>query len=202
MPPSAWYNYYAMIHPTADVSPEARIGAGTRIWHQAQVRENAVIGVQCNIGKCVYIDRDVVIGDRVKVQNGASIYRGVTIEDGVYIGPHVSFSNDKYPRAVNADGSPKSDDDWQLVPTLVREGASIGAGAVVLPGVTIGRWALVGAGAIVTRDVPDHALVTGNPARLVGRVCVCGHPLDRDGASWRCPSCERTYAFEAAEVTS
>ncbi len=191
-----------MIHPTADVSPEARIGEGTRIWHQAQVREGAVIGAQCNIGKGVYIDRDVVIGDRVKVQNRASIYRGVTIGDGVYIGPHVAFSNDKYPRAVNLDGSAKSDDDWQLVPTLVREGASIGAGAVVLPGVTIGPWALVGAGAVVTRDVPEQALVIGNPARVAGRVCICGRPLDRRGEEWRCPTCHRAYTFETAEVPS
>jgi UDP-2-acetamido-3-amino-2,3-dideoxy-glucuronate N-acetyltransferase len=191
-----------MIHPTADVSPEARIGPGTRIWHQAQVREGAVIGAQCNIGKGVYIDRDVVLGDRVKVQNRASIYRGVTIESGVYIGPHVSFANDKYPRAVNSDGSPKSDADWELVTTLVREGASIGAGAVVLPGVTIGRWALVGAGAVVTREVPDQALVTGNPARVAGRVCVCGRPLDRAGEAWRCPACGRSYTFEPAEAPS
>ena len=194
-----------MIHPTADVSPEARIGAGTRIWHQAQVREGAVIGAQCNIGKGAYIDRDVVLGDRVKVQNRASIYRGVTIENGVYIGPHVSFSNDRYPRAVNPDGSAKSDGDWELVPTLVCEGASIGAGAVVLPGVTIGRWALVGAGAVVTRDVPEQALVTGNPARAAGRVCVCGRPLPPPadaGDSWRCPACGRSSTFEPAEVPS
>ncbi len=191
-----------MIHPTADVAPEARIGPGTRIWHEAQVREGAVIGAQCNIGKGVYIDRDVVLGDRVKVQNGASIYRGVTIENGVYIGPHVSFANDKYPRAVKPDGSPKSDGDWELLTTLVREGASIGAGVVVLPGVTIGCWALVGAGAVVTRDVPDQAIVTGNPARVAGRVCVCGWPLDRAGEAWRCPACGRSYTFEPAEVPS
>ncbi len=191
-----------MIHPTADVAPEARIGPGTRIWHQAQVREGAVIGAQCTIGKGVYIDRDVVLGDRVKVQNRASIYRGVTIENGVYVGPHVSFSNDTYPRAVNPDGSVKSDEDWELVPTLVREGASIGAGAMVLPGVTIGRWALVGAGAVVTRDVPDNALVTGNPARVTGRVCVCARPLDRAAEAWHCPACDRTYTFEPVEAPS
>ncbi len=191
-----------MIHPTADVSPEARIGAGTRIWHQAQVREGAVVGAQCNIGKGVYIDREVVIGDRVKVQNRASIYRGVTIENGVYIGPHVSFSNDKYPRAVNVDGDAKSDDDWELLRTLVREGASIGAGAVVLPGVTIGRWALVGAGAVVTRDVQEQALVVGNPARVAGRVCVCGRPLVRAGESWHCPACGRSYTLEPVEAPS
>ena len=180
-----------MIHPTADVSPEARIGPGTRIWHEAQVRERAVIGADCVLGKGVYVDRDVVIGDRVKVQNRASLFHGLTVEQNVYIGPHVSFTNDKFPRAVNPDGAPRSDADWQETPTLVREGASIGAGAVVLPGVTIGRWAMVGAGAVVTRDVPDHALVTGNPARVVGRACVCGAPMARAGAPWRCPACGR-----------
>jgi len=187
-----------MIHPTADVSPEARIGPGTRIWHEAQVRERAVVGADCVLGKGVYIDRDVVVGDGVKVQNRASLFHGLTVEDNVYIGPHVSFANDRYPRAVNPDGSPRTDADWRETPTLVREGASIGAGAVVLPGVTIGRWAMVGAGAVVTRDVPDHALVAGNPARVVGRACKCGATLAEEGESWRCPACGRTYQFEPA----
>ena len=187
-----------MVHPSADVSPDARIGAGTRIWHEAQVREGAVVGADCVIGKGVYIDRDVVVGDRVKIQNRASLYRGLTVENNVYIGPHVSFSNDKYPRAVNPDGSSKGDGDWELVPTLVREGASIGAGAVVLPGVTVGRWAMVGAGAVVTRDVPDQAIVTGNPGRVTGRACVCGWPLEREGEAWRCAVCGRTFQFEPA----
>lgn len=191
-----------MIHPTADVSTDARVGRDTRIWHEAQVREGASIGAQCTIGKGVYIDRDVVVGDRVKIQNRASLYRGVTIEDGVYIGPHVSFANDRYPRAVTPDGSAKTDAGWQLLPTLVREGASIGAGAIVLPGVTIGRWAMVGAGAVVTRDLPDHALAFGNPARAIGCVCVCGRPLDREGERWRCPACDRSYQFEPVGTPS
>ena len=191
-----------MIHHTADVAPEARIGPGTRIWHQAQVREGAVVGAQCNIGKGVYIDRDVVVGNRVKIQNRASLYRGVTVEDNVYIGPHVSFTNDRYPRAVNPDGTPKGDGDWSPEPTLVREGASIGAGAVILPGITIGRWALVGAGAVVTTDVPDQALVTGNPARATGYVCVCGRPLTRDADAWRCETCGKSYTFERAEAST
>jgi UDP-2-acetamido-3-amino-2,3-dideoxy-glucuronate N-acetyltransferase len=191
-----------MIHPTADVSTDARIGRDTRIWHQAQVREGASIGAQCTIGKGVYIDRDVVVGDRVKIQNRASLYRGVTIEDGVYIGPHVSFANDRYPRAVTPDGDPQTDSDWQLLPTLVREGASIGAGAVVLPGVTIGRWAMVGAGAVVTRDLPDHALAAGNPARAIGYACACGRRLDREGERWRCLACDRSYQFEPAGTPS
>ena len=187
-----------MIHPSADVAPDARVWPDTRSWHEAQVRAGAVVGAGCSIGKGVYIDRDVVVGDRVKIQNRASLYRGLTVEDGVYIGPHVSFTNDRYPRAINPDGSSQSDTDWEVSPTLVREGASLGAGAVVLPGVTIGRWAMIGAGAVVTRDVDEHALVAGNPARFAGRVCVCGRPLDEAGAGWSCPACERTYQFEAA----
>jgi acetyltransferase-like isoleucine patch superfamily enzyme len=187
-----------MIHPSADVSPDARIGPGTRVWHEAQVREGASIGADCTIGKGVYIDRDVIVGDRVKVQNRASLYRGLTVEDNVYIGPHVSFANDKYPRAVTPDGRPQTDDDWELIHTLVREGASIGAGAVVLPGVTVGRWAMVGAGAVVTRDVPEQAIVTGNPARPAGHACICGRPLKQFGEARRCPACGRTYDFAKA----
>src|SRR3989304_5241488 len=110
-----------MSHPTADVSPAARIGPGTRIWHEAQVREGAVVGAGCNIGKGVYIDRDVAVGDRVKIQNRASLFRGLTVEDGVFIGPHALFANDKYPRAVEPDGRPRTDDDWAPGRILVRE---------------------------------------------------------------------------------
>lgn len=166
-----------MIHPTADVSAEAEIGEGTKIWHQAQVREGARIGRECIIGKGVYIDRDVVIGDRVKIQNGASIYHGVTLEDGVLIGPHACLTNDKIPRAITPDGDLKCDADWNVGQVRVQYGASVGAGVVVLPGVTIGRFAMVGAGAVVTKDVPDQGLVVGNPAKLVAYVCKCGRKL-------------------------
>ena len=126
----------ARIHPTAEVDAGAEVGSGTSVWNQAQVREGARIGADCVIGKNVYVDAGVSIGDRVKVQNNASIYHGVTIEDGVFIGPHVSFTNDRLPRAVNDDGSPRGDADWEVLPTLVREGASLGAASVVLPGLT------------------------------------------------------------------
>ncbi|MBC7261424.1 MAG: N-acetyltransferase, partial [Chloroflexi bacterium] len=165
------------IHPTAEVSPQAYIGAGTKIWHQAQVREGARIGQSCIIGKGVYIDFDVVIGNRVKIQNGASIYHGVTIEDGVFIGPHACLTNDKLPRAITPEGQLKRDTDWEVGKILIQYGASIGAGAIILPGVTVGRFAMVGAGAVVTKDVVAHGLVIGNPARLVGFVCQCGHRL-------------------------
>lgn len=189
-----------MIHPTADISTDAKIGEGTRVWSEAQVREGATVGNDCILGKGVYIDTDVVVGDRVKIQNRASLFRGLTVENGVYIGPHVSFTNDRYPRAVNADGSPKTDDDWELETTLVCEGASIGAGAIILPGLTIGAWAVVGAGTVVTRDVPDQALVTGNPAEIQGYVCTCGRPVEHDGKRWRCDSCGQAFDFEPAEA--
>jgi acetyltransferase-like isoleucine patch superfamily enzyme len=190
-----------VIHPTADVSPHAIIGAGTRIWHQAQVRERARIGQNCIVGKGAYIDFDVAIGDNVKIQNGVFVYHGVTIEDGVFIGPRVCFANDMYPRAITPEGQLKTDADWEVGRTLVRFGASLGAGAIVLPNVTIGRFAMVGAGALVTRDVPDHGLVLGSPARLAGYVCRCGRRLRARGGDHSrmdCPACSRSYDLEPA----
>lgn len=184
-----------MIHPTAEVSPDARIGPGTRIWHEAQVREGAVVGAECIIGKGVYIGPNVVIGDRVKIQNRASLYTGLTVEDGVFIGPHVVFINDRYPRSITPEGRLLADADWEPEPTLVRRGASIGGGAVIRCGVTIGRWALVAAAALVTSDFPDRGLVMGVPARLVGYVCTCARRLEPEGApgNWRCPACGQSF---------
>lgn len=184
------------IHPTADVSPEAKIGAGTKVWHGAQVREGVVLGRNCILGKGVYVDFGVRIGDNVKIQNYSSIYHGVTLESGVFIGPHVVFTNDKSPRAINHDGTLKGEDDWEVGRVLVREGASLGAGAVIVTGVMIGRWAMVGAGAVVTKDVPDYGLVYGNPARLSGYVCENGHKLESqeeaDGSvQYYCRICNR-----------
>jgi len=167
-----------MIHETAEVHPTVEIGAGTKIWHQAQVREHARLGTNCIVGKGVYIDFGVSIGNNVKIQNHALIYHGVTIEDGVFIGPQACLTNDKLPRAIRPDGTLKGDADWEVGHIRVCYGASIGAGAIVLPNVTIGRFAMVGAGALVTRDVPDHGLVVGVPARLVGYVCQCGGQLE------------------------
>lgn len=166
-------------HPTAEVASSATIGADTKIWHHAQIRDRAKIGSECIIGKGVYIGADVKIGNRVKIQNYVSVYEGLTIEDGVMVGPHVCFTNDLLPRAVNPDGSLKGGEDWELTPTLVRQGVGLGANSTIRCGVTIGRWALVGAGSVVTRDVPDHGLVYGNPARLHGFVCPHGYKLEK-----------------------
>lgn len=162
------------IHPTATVSPEAEIGDGTRIWLGVQVRERARLGRNCIIGKNTYIDVEVSIGHNVKIQNNVSVFHGVTIDDGVFIGPHVVFTNDRIPRAINPDGSLKSADDWVVGRIHVQYGAALGAGAVIVTGVTIGQWAIVGAGAVVTRDIPDHALAVGNPARVIGYVSAGG----------------------------
>jgi UDP-2-acetamido-3-amino-2,3-dideoxy-glucuronate N-acetyltransferase len=174
----------------------ATIGSGTRIWHYCQVRENVRIGCECVLGKDVYIDFNVEIGDRVKIQNGAYIYHGTTIESGVFVGPRVIFTNDKWPSSINPDGTLKGNNDWEVGEIRVCYGASIGAGAIILPHVTIGRFALVGAGAVVTRDVPDHALVVGNPARLVSYGCRCNTKLVAGDAShFYCPACGTQYQF-------
>lgn len=167
------------IHPTAEVSPAAIIGAGTKIWNYAQVRERAQIGEGCILAKNVYVDFEVVIGRNCKIQNNCSLYHGAQIEDGVFLGPHVILTNDKLPRAINEDGSIKGAADWKVSPTKIRYGAAIGAGAIILPGVTVGRFAMIGSGAVVTRDVPDYALMAGNPARRIGWVDAAGNRVEQ-----------------------
>ncbi|MDQ2885558.1 MAG: N-acetyltransferase [Chloroflexota bacterium] len=194
-------DYY--VHPSAEVEAGAQVGAGTRIWRQAHVREYARIGEQCNIGKGVYIEAHVRIGSRVKIQNHVSVFEGVTLEDGVFVGPHVCFTNDLFPRAITPDGSLKGADDWEVTPTLVKYGASIGAASVVVCGVTIGEFALVGAGSVVTKDVAAHALVFGNPARLHGYVCRCARRLTTEPQAdgilvGRCAHCNQEYRFSVA----
>ena len=184
----------AYVHPAAIVDDRARIGTGTRVWAQAQIRENARVGRDCNVGTGVYVGAGVIIGDRCKIENNASLFEGLTLEDGVFVGPHVVFTNDARPRATNPDGSLQTAADWVIGATTVRAGASVGAGAIVLPGLTIGHHALVGAGAVVTRDVPAHAVVLGNPARGAGWICGCGRlrdatfAPDADGVM-RCDAC-------------
>jgi len=165
------------IHPTAIVDSNVRIGEGTSIWHHVHVRENASLGKNCVVGKNSYIDHQVSLGNNVKIQNNCSVYHGVTIHDGVFVGPHVCFTNDKVPRAVNPDGTLKSAQAWEVSKTTVGMGASIGAHSVILPGVSIGSWAMIGAGSVVTKNVPDYALVFGSPAKLAGYVCKCGRKL-------------------------
>lgn len=169
------------VHPTAEVSEEATIGDGCYIWHQAQVREGAKVGANCRIGKGAYLDKNVIVGDNCKLQNYATLYDGVTLGEGVFVGPHAVFTNDLYPRA-----KPR---DWTIVPTRVEDGASIGANATIVCGIRVGRFAMVGAGAVVTKDVPDHALALGVPAKIHGYVCECGSKL-RKG---RCPKCGREF---------
>ena len=171
------------IHETADIADSAVIGSGTKIWSHVQVREQARIGTNCVLGRNCFVGLGVVVGDNVKIQNNASLYEGVTVDDGAFIGPHVIFTNDKVPRAVNPDGTLKSADDWLQGEIRVQTGAAIGAGAVIVTDITIGSWALVGAGAVVTRSVPDHALVVGNPARIVSWVSAGGERCaDQDEA--------------------
>lgn len=163
----------AFIHGTADVSPEAVIGRGTKIWNNVQIREKAILGEDCIVGKSVYIDHTVVIGNRVKIQNGVSIYHGVTIEDDVFLGPHVTFTNDLYPRAF--------DPDWHVVKTLVKKGASVGANVTIVCGLELGSYSMIGAGAVVTKDVPPHALLLGNPGRVAGFVSIMGRKVEEAG---------------------
>lgn len=159
------------VHPSAIVEPGSSIGAGTRIWHHSHVRTGARIGAGCTLGKNVFVDTGAVIGDGVKVQNNVSVFSGVTIEDGVFVGPSAVFTNDLWPRATSTD--------WSITPTLVRHGASIGANATIVCGVTLGAYCTIGAGSVVTADVAANQLVVGNPAHPSGWVCDCGRLASR-----------------------
>ncbi|WP_338204980.1 acyltransferase [Candidatus Nephthysia bennettiae] len=167
------------------------------------MREGAVVGAQCILGKGTYIDFGVHVGDRCKLENGAFVFHGFTLQDAVFVGPGAMLLNDHAPRATNPGGMPKTAVDWTVSGGLVEHGASVGGGAVILPGVRIGRYALVGAGAVVTRDVPPHGIVYGNPARLHGLVCECGQPLRitvetalETDTEIRCESCGRITRTE------
>ena len=179
-------NYF--LHETACVDLPCEIGAGTRVWHFSHIMSGARIGANCTLGQNVYIGPGVRIGDGCKIQNNVSVYRGVTMEDRVFCGPSVVFTNVVNPRAF-------IERKHEFKPTMVREGATLGANSTIVCGVTIGAYALVGAGAVVTCDVPDHALVYGVPARREGWVCRCGAVLTREPLA--CPDCERLYRLDA-----
>jgi acetyltransferase-like isoleucine patch superfamily enzyme len=184
------------IAATADVDDRARVGEGTQVWHLAQIRENAALGEECIIGRGAYVGPGVRIGNRVKLQNHALVYEPAVLEDGVFIGPAAVLTNDTFPRSVTPDGRLKRGEDWTPVGVVVREGASVGARAVCVAPVTIGRWAVVAAGAVVTRDVPDFALVAGVPARFlrwVGRAGVPLEPVEDAPGRWRCPETGEHY---------
>ena len=185
-----------MIHETAIVEEGVQLGEGTRIWHFAHVRKGAKIGRNGNIGKDVYIDTNVVIGDNCKIQNFASLYHGLIVGNNVFIGPHVCFTNDLFPRASIWN-------EERLVKTIVKDGVSIGANSTIIAGITIGESAMVGAGAVVTKDVPNRALVFGNPARVRGFVCECGKKLEKKSKKKNlvlllCPQCGKEVSIDAA----
>jgi UDP-2-acetamido-3-amino-2,3-dideoxy-glucuronate N-acetyltransferase len=178
-------------HASASVEPGASIGPRTRIWHYCHVSAGASIGADCSLGQNVFVAPGVSIGNGVKIQNNVSVYAGVVLEDEVFCGPSMVFTNVRVPRASHP--TPPS----EYVSTRVCRGASIGANATIVCGVTIGRWAVVGAGAVVTHDVPDHALVVGVPARAAGWVCECGEALDFEGAGAVCSGCQGRYTRDA-----
>lgn len=190
------------MHAAAIVESQ-NVGRGTRIWAFTHVMSAAMIGENCNIGDHCFVESGARIGDNVTVKNGTMLWDGVVLEDGVFVGPQVLFTNDRYPRSPRlAEAERRYQGRAWLVPTLVQRGASLGAGAVILAGVTIGEFAMVGAGAVVTRDVPAHALVVGHPARVTGWVCACGHPLEMDSGVGVCEDCGAAFLREGDRVVT
>ena len=191
------------IHPAA-LCESQDVGEGTSVWAFAHIMDGAIIGRNCNICDHAFIEGGARLGDGVTCKNQVMVWEGVTVEDGVFLGPAMVFTNDRYPRSARGGTTGASvtryrhKADW-LVPTTVRRGATIGARAVIICGTTIGRYACVGAGAVVTRDVPDHRVVVGNPARVIGWACCCGAPLND---AHTCPECKRRHRIEAGALVA
>ncbi len=188
-------------HPTALVEAHS-IGEGTKVWAYAHILLGATVGRNCNIGDHCFIESGVVVGDNVTIKNGSMLWDGVTVESGVFIGPQVLFTNDRHPRSPRLPQARAryATREW-LVPTVVKQGASLGAGAVILAGVSIGEYAMVGAGSVVTKDVPSYALVVGSPAAVTGWVCQCGTPLKFQESSTACRVCGLVFTKHHATVT-
>ena len=180
-------DYFA--HPSSHIDQGAEIGTGTKIWHFCHVMPRARIGQNCNVGQNVFVQSDVVIGNNVKIQNNVSVYTGVIVEDDVFLGPSMVFTN-----VINPRSHISRKDEYQT--TLVRRGASIGANATIVCGTTLGVYSFVGAGAVVTRDVPDFALVVGNPAKHRGWICQCGIQLNFQDSDAVCPNCGDRYKLK------
>ncbi len=178
------------VHESAIVDEGATIGKGTKIWHFSHVMPQAKIGENCSLGQNVYVANQVNIGNSVKIQNNVSLYEGVVLEDFVFCGPSMVFTNVKIPRAAFPRNT---SDDYQT--TLIKKGASIGANATIVCGITVGAWAFIAAGAVVTKDVPNYALMAGVPARQLGWACECGHTLKLETKETQCQDCGKTYSI-------
>ncbi|MCI0425981.1 MAG: N-acetyltransferase [Actinobacteria bacterium] len=170
----------AVVALSASVAATAALGEGCTVWDMSQIRDGARVGPHTTVGRNVFIDHDVIIGANCKIQNNALIYHPALVGDGVFVGPGAILTNDRHPRSVNPDGTPKTPDDWAIAGVVLETGCSIGAGAVLVGGVSVGPWAMVGAGAVVTRDVAPHSLVTGNPATHVAWIGRSGRRLVED----------------------
>ena len=174
-----------MIHPTAEVQTQ-HIGKGTSIWQYCVILKSARIGSNCNINCHVFIENDVIVGDNVTIKPGVQLWNGVRLEDDVFIGPNVTFTNDKFPRSRSYPDS--------FLKTVVSKGASIGANATILPGIAIGEYAMIGAGSVVTKSIPEYTAWFGNPAEFKGYICRCGHMLK---TYLSCTNCDKSYSFQA-----
>ena len=184
------------VDTTAIIDNGVIMGKGTKIWHFVHIMEDAQIGKDCVIADYVSVGRSVKIGDKVKIENRATVFEGVTIKDNVFVGPHVTFTNDLHPRSYNKD--------WKIISTLIKQGSSIGAGTVIVCGVTIGEYSMIGAGSVVTNSIPSYSLAYGNPARIRGFVCICGRKLELEKETklhvyMMCPNCKEKYEIPVGD---